>query len=44
MLTALKSGKVIVNIKGNNTMTPTITVTVPINTNLRLLKNNTLSN
>jgi hypothetical protein len=44
MSTALRLGKVIVNIKGNNTMIPTITVAVPINTNLRLLKNNILSN
>ena len=43
ILTLFKSGSVIVNINGSNIITPPIIATVPIKTNLRLLKNILLS-
>ncbi len=43
MFTLLKSGSVIVNMRGSNTMIPPTIAEIPIRTNLRLLKNILLS-
>ena len=43
MFTLLKSGSVIVNMSGSNTMIPPTIAEIPIRTNLRLLKNILLS-